>query len=198
MDRTEINGATDVVPGTHKLSPLLGYGGRQPHRPENEPDYNKLLIQVLTLTLPTLIQRSSLCHLDINIAQMHRLIEQGSFHDIMSSEGHLTTERVHRPQRMALKKGDIWLHDPRIFHRGAPNNGDDTTPNLLLTYRSEASPSPIRGLFGRQLTENEMATLPNLGLSDKVRAFPCAARSQRSTFAPPPLGAEHSRSLGAC
>ena len=49
VDRTEINGATDVVPGTHKLSPLLGYGGRQPNRPENEPDYNKLLIQVLKL-----------------------------------------------------------------------------------------------------------------------------------------------------
>ncbi len=49
VDRTEINGATDVVPGTHKLSPLLGYGGRQPNRPEHEPDYNKLLIQVLVL-----------------------------------------------------------------------------------------------------------------------------------------------------
>jgi hypothetical protein len=80
VDRTEINGATDVVPGTHKLSPLLGYGGRQPNRPENEPDYNKLLIQVLTPTLPTLIQRSSLCHLDItSIAQMHRLIDREAF-----------------------------------------------------------------------------------------------------------------------
>lgn len=53
VDRTEINGATDVVPGTHKLSPLLGYGGRQPNRPDNEPDYNKLLIQVLILIAPS-------------------------------------------------------------------------------------------------------------------------------------------------
>lgn len=88
----------------------------------------------------------------------------------MSAEGHLTAERVHKPQRMVLSKGDIWLHDPRIFHRGAPNNGDHTTPNLLLTYRSKASPSPIRGLFGRQLTEQEMSVLPTLGLSDKVSA----------------------------
>ena len=79
---------------------------------------------------------------------------------------------------MVLSKGDIWLHDPRIFHRGAPNNGDHTTPNLLLTYRSKASPSPIRGLFGRQLTEQEMSVLPTLGLSDKVRAahFPFIVR----------------------
>jgi hypothetical protein len=69
---------TDVVPGTHKLSPLLGYGGRQPNRPADEPNYNKLLIE-------------------------------GDFHKVMSEAGHLTTERVHKPQRMVLKKGDIWL-----------------------------------------------------------------------------------------
>ncbi len=86
----------------------------------------------------------------------------------MSAAGHLTPERVHKPQRMVLNKGDIWLHDPRIFHRGAPNNSDHTTPNLLMTYRSKASPSPIRGLFGRQFTEHEMNVLPTLGLSDKV------------------------------
>ena len=95
---------------------------------------------------------------------------QGGFHETMSEEGHLTAERVHKPQRMVLKKGDIWLHDPRIFHRGAPNNGDHTTPNLLLTYRSKASPSPIRGLFGRQLTESEISTISTLGLSEKVHA----------------------------
>ena len=43
-----------------------------------------------------------------------------------------------KPQRMVLKKGDIWLHDPRIFHRGAPNSGDHTTPNLLMTYRKDS------------------------------------------------------------
>ena len=46
--------------------------------------------------------------------------------------------------------------DPRIFHRGTPNRGDHSTPNLLLTYRSKASPSPIRGFFGRQLEPEEI------------------------------------------
>lgn len=51
VDRTEIT-AADVVPGTYKLSPLLGYGGRQPNGPGNEPEYNKLLINVLVLITP--------------------------------------------------------------------------------------------------------------------------------------------------
>ena len=123
----------------HRLSPLFGYGGRQPNRPANEDDYNKLLIE-------------------------------GTFHEVLSAKGLLTTERVHRPQRMALKKGDIWLHDPRIFHRGAPNHSEDTTPNLLLTYRSKASPSPFRGLFGRQLTPAEIEHgMPTL--SEKAAAM---------------------------
>ena len=45
IDRTELTGATDVVPGTHRLSPLLGYGSRQPMRPAIEDDYNTLLIK---------------------------------------------------------------------------------------------------------------------------------------------------------
>lgn len=112
---------------------------------------------------------------------------QGGFHETLSAEGHLTAKRVHRPQRMILKKGDIWLHDPRIFHRGAPNNGDHTTPNLLITYRSTASPSPIRGLFGRQLTEQEMSALPTLGLSDKVHptCFPLIATKMATRDANP-------------
>ena len=48
------------------------------------------------------------------------------------------------------------MQDPRIFHRGTPNRGDHSTPNLLLTYRSKASPSPIRGFFGRQLEPEEI------------------------------------------
>lgn len=114
------------------------------------------------------IAQSETLHMHFSLRVMLHMRFQGGFHEIMSEDGHLTSERTHKPQRMVLKKGDIWLHDPRIFHRGAPNNGDHTTPNLLLTYRSKTSPSPIRGLFGRQLTEHEMRALPTLGLSDKV------------------------------
>ena len=48
-------------------------------------------------------------------------------------------------------------------------DGDHPTPNLLLTYRSKASPSPIRGLFGRALTSEEIDMMPEL--SEKGKAM---------------------------
>jgi ectoine hydroxylase-related dioxygenase (phytanoyl-CoA dioxygenase family) len=52
----------------------------------------------------------------------NKLLIDGSFSDAMISAGLLPDEREYTPTRMVLNKGDIWLHDPRIFHRGTPNS----------------------------------------------------------------------------
>eukprot|EP01045_Picozoa_sp_COSAG04_P040644 COSAG04_NODE_11974_length_677_cov_1.337370_2_plen_72_part_00 len=40
----------------------------------------------------------------------NRLLIDGTFHETLSSAGLLTQAREHRPQRMEMKKGDVWLH----------------------------------------------------------------------------------------
>jgi hypothetical protein len=117
-----------------------------------------------------------MCNLRSACPSQNKLLIDGRFHEVLSADGLLTKERVHRPRRMVLKKGDIWLHDPRIFHRGTPNHSQNATYNLLLTYRSQASPSPIRGFFGRQLTAGELARTPADTLSTEVESMVAHAR----------------------
>ena len=39
-----------------------------------------------------------------------------------------------RPRRLNLKKGSVWMQDPRPLHRGTPNRSDHARPELCLVY----------------------------------------------------------------
>ena len=39
---------------------------------------------------------------------------------------------AYRPQRLNLKRGDLWIHDGRAFHRGTPNLTDDHRDELCM------------------------------------------------------------------
>ena len=37
-------------------------------------------------------------------------------------------------RRLNLKKGALWIQDPRTLHRGTPNRADHPRPELVLCY----------------------------------------------------------------
>jgi hypothetical protein len=67
------------------------------------------------------------------------------------------------------------LEPSRVYRCADGADDNHPTPNLLLTYRSKASPSPIRGLFGRALSPEEIGMMPEL--SDSGEAMISHARA---------------------
>jgi hypothetical protein len=92
----------------------------------------------------------------------NQLLLDGTFHDIVKMEqGHV---QPLTPMHHVLKKGDAWIQDPRIFHRGTANHSEEPRPEFQISYRSKKSPSPYRGLFvnngfARPFTPRELAGL---------------------------------------
>ena len=37
-------------------------------------------------------------------------------------------------RRLNLKKGTLWIQDPRTLHRGTPNRSDHVRPELVICY----------------------------------------------------------------
>lgn len=52
---------------------------------------------------------------------------QGRYNDVLEAGDF-------RPRRLNLKKGSIWMQDPRPLHRGTPNRSDHARPELCLVY----------------------------------------------------------------
>ena len=94
----------------------------------------------------------------------NRLLLDGRFHDVVKQEQPHVAPFLQQPMRHTLKKGDVWLQDPRIFHRGTANVTDAPRPEMQISYRHKSSPSPYRGLFvnngyARHFTPGELAGL---------------------------------------
>lgn len=60
-------------------------------------------------------------------------------------------------QKLTCKAGDILLRDPRAWHRGTPNRGDRSRPNLALLY---SRPWLRFGLDLPTVRRSHLATLP--------------------------------------
>lgn len=54
---------------------------------------------------------------------------EGKYNDILTQPGFATNTR-----RLNLKRGTIWVQDPRAFHRGTPNTSDHARPELVICY----------------------------------------------------------------
>ena len=52
---------------------------------------------------------------------------QGCYNDVLEAGDF-------RPRRLNLKKGSVWMQDPRPLHRGTPNRSDHARPELCLVY----------------------------------------------------------------
>ena len=46
----------------------------------------------------------------------------------------LTTGDFPTARRLNLKKGTLWVQDPRTLHRGTPNHADHPRPELVICY----------------------------------------------------------------
>jgi hypothetical protein len=46
----------------------------------------------------------------------------------------IISEGQYLSQRLNLKKGDLWIQDPRTLHRGTPNRSDYPRPELVIAY----------------------------------------------------------------
>ena len=46
----------------------------------------------------------------------------------------ILTKGEYPGRRLNLKKGDLWIQDPRTLHRGTPNQADEPRPELVLCY----------------------------------------------------------------
>lgn len=58
-------------------------------------------------------------------------------------------------RRLNLKKGALWIQDPRTLHRGTPNRADHARPELVICYSL-----PWYGQMGAiQMTQTEYASL---------------------------------------
>jgi hypothetical protein len=53
---------------------------------------------------------------------------EGRYNDILET-GDFPTRR-----RLDLKKGTLWIQDPRTLHRGTPNHSDHPRPELVICY----------------------------------------------------------------
>ena len=183
-DTTIEQGAIEIVPGSHRMEDYaeLGYG---------------------SATLPGR-EHANVGERERNAAakgwEYNRMLMEGRFHD--------QVQCAYPAMRLTLKKGDAWIQDPRIFHRGTPNISAppvDTSmptgpggassrgfrPELQISYRSHESPSPFRGLFGRELTPEEQA---GLDLSERGEILVVHARGPLpDPIIPPELRGEASK-----
>ena len=50
-------------------------------------------------------------------------------YDEVLTKGDFPTAR-----RLNLKKGTLWIQDPRTLHRGTPNRADHVRPELVICY----------------------------------------------------------------
>jgi hypothetical protein len=105
----------------------------------------------------------------------NRLLLDGDFHGVVAQEQPQVAAGT--PMHHVLKKGDVWIQDPRIFHRGTANMSDSPRPEFQISYRSKKSPSPYRGLFVRRLPSALFDT--QLNLSVALGVYPFLVHSSR-------------------
>ena len=46
----------------------------------------------------------------------------------------ILTKGAYPTRRLNLRKGDMWIQDPRALHRGTPNGATEPRPELVLCY----------------------------------------------------------------
>jgi ectoine hydroxylase-related dioxygenase (phytanoyl-CoA dioxygenase family) len=77
---------------------------------------------------------------------------EGKYKDILTQEGFDVN-----PRRLNMKKGTVWMQDPRTIHRGTPNTADHPRPELCVCYclpwLKLRSPVEIHKECFEQLTE---------------------------------------------
>lgn len=71
------------------------------------------------------IEASRCCHLPTYLADP----ELEARYDEILETGNFPTRR-----RLNLKKGTLWIQDPRTLHRGTPNHSDHPRPELVIFY----------------------------------------------------------------
>ena len=89
---------------------------------------------------------------------------QSRYNDIIEASDNFTKRRLN------LKKGDLWIQDPRALHRGTPNRSDYPRPELVICYSRPWYSIP-RDL---ELTPAEFARLSDRGkkLLSRARIIP--------------------------
>ena len=57
-----------------------------------------------------------------------------SWDDVLNTEGRAVDAAFAQTRRLNLKKGSMWVQDPRALHRGTPNTSAAARPELVICY----------------------------------------------------------------
>ena len=90
---------------------------------------------------------------------------EGKYNDMLTKEGVDVNAR-----RLNMKKGTVWIQDPRTIHRGTPNTADHPRPELCVCYSLPwvrlRSPVEIHRECFEQLTERGKQLFKHAALLD--------------------------------
>ena len=59
-----------------------------------------------------------------------------SWDDVLNAEGRAVDAAFGQTRRLNLRKGSMWVQDPRALHRGTPNTSAAARPELVICCKS--------------------------------------------------------------